>query len=493
MGTYASGERRRSAAVREWLLVVAMIVTAWWPAVAVGVPAVLYLAPGHDWGFALVALPMLFAARAVAAGREPPPGHAVRPDDEPELATLVREVARRLGFRAPLLVRVVPEPVAAVAAFRVEGARTHVMLLGMPFLRSLTEAQLAAVIAHELSHAGRGRDRRAEWLDRSRTLLDDRLDGYLRPLFAPLAVPLLRASQPAVWRAEAAADAAAARVAGTAATAEALTRTGLIQAAYDGLGVRWLLALAEDGAYPEDFYDALDTALSDPHVADAMARYAAEQESLDPYGAAGHPPADVRVAALPDVVPSVASVFRDVPLRTERGAAYERWCVERLGDPEGPAPREDAEPRPERLLDLDPERLRTLVDAALDGPGPLPLLVVTGEPTPARAVSAALDAVADGGRSRLARQLEPGLRRMPSGIRPTVEGEVLAGAMSVPLVALLREAGWTHPVRWLSGVMAAPDGTTVDLHDLLTRALDSGDQAPVRALLTAAGTKEVSL
>ncbi|MFI2431197.1 M48 family metallopeptidase [Streptomyces sp. NPDC018693] len=501
MGTQPSGGGAVRA-VREWLLIGAMLAVVWSPLVVVVIPLVLLLIGDQEWVFGVIALTVLGIVQG-AVGGGPLPGRAVRPGDEPELAALVREAAERLGFRAPLLVRIVPEPDAAVARVRVRGVRTYVMVLGLPLLRHLTEAQLASVIAHELAHEQHVRSRRTDWLAGARATLDDRLDGALRPLLAPLAAPLLRASQPIVWRAETAADADAARTTGTAATREALERTGVLAAAFHGLGGQWSLALEEDGAYPVDFYDALDTALRDPYVVRLAAREAAEDERIDPYGSDSHPPTDVRVAALPDAVPPADRPFRDVPLRLEHGAAIERWCVARLVEPEGPASLAAAgddpkvEPgalRPVRLLELDPDRLRTLIDRAVDGDGPLPLLTATDRTSHADALSDALDTIADGSWPHLARRLEPDLRKAPAAVRPAAGRAVLGSAISSVLERILREAGWTYTGRWLSTVLTAPDGTVLDLRALLTEALESGDPAPVRALLaTATGTKEVTL
>ncbi|WP_432155932.1 MULTISPECIES: M48 family metalloprotease [unclassified Streptomyces] len=488
-------------AVREWLLIAAMLAVAWSPVVMAVPPLLLALVWDQEWLFGPVALVVLALARGTAEDGHLP-GRAVRPDEEPELAALVREIADRLAFREPLLVRIVPDPDAAVARLRVRGVRTYVMVLGLPLLRGLTEAQLASVIAHELAHEQHVRDRRTDWLGRSRALLDARLGTAFRPLFAPLAAPLLRASQPAAWRAETAADAGAARVAGTAATREALARTGALAAAFHGLGGQWCSALEADGAYPADFYTALDTALRDPYVARLAAREAAEDEAVDPYASDGHPPTAVRAAALPDVEPPPGLRFRDVPLRLAHASAIERWCVARLVEPEGPASPAGAgdapavEPgalRPARLLDTDPDRLRDLADRAADGTGPLPLLTATERTSPADALSAALDAVADGSWPLLARRLEPGLRKLPPAVREAAGRAVLGSAVCRVLERTLREAGWTYTVRWLTTVLTAPDGTVLDLRALLTEALETGDPAPVRALLAAPDPKEVAL
>lgn len=55
--------------------------------------------------------------------------------------------------------------------------------------------------------------------------------------------------------------------------------------------------------------------------------------------------------------------------------------------------------------------------------------------------------------------------------------------MILALAAVLRDTGWTHPSRWRNSVLTSPDGTVVDLSELLTAAVENGDTAPVRELL----------
>ncbi|MHB9861004.1 hypothetical protein [Streptomyces sp. YIM S03343] len=117
---------------------------------------------------------------------------------------------------------------------------------------------------------------------------------------------------------------------------------------------------------------------------------------------------------------------------------------------------------------------------------------MTGQDSAARALSAALDALADGTWPALAGLLEPGLRRAPAAIRPAIRRDVFCGAMATALETVLRQAGWTSTGRWTSMVLTAPDGAVVDLSELLPEAVGGGDPAPVRALLTAAGAAEAA-
>ncbi|MER6952846.1 M48 family metalloprotease [Streptomyces sp. NPDC000618] len=470
---------------REWLLGIAMPVLAWLPRAVAGSALLLAL---YLWGPHWPAAAALFLlavgiSRSVLETRDPLPGRAVRPEDEPELAELVRDVAERLGFREPLLVRIVPVVQASLGRTRVSGVRTHVLLLGLPLLRHLTEAQLASVIAHELAHEKHLGERRHRLLRFGRAVLAERLEGRFRPL-APLAAPLLRAGRPRLWAQETAADADAARIAGTEATAEALRRAALLHTVFEAFGERWMSALAEEDAWPVDLYDALDTAVSDPYVARRAARAAAEEDAMDPYAAADHPPLDRRVAALPA---HSGTPYGDAPLALRTGAAVTAWCDRQLAGLDWqPEPEPGDELDRVRVLDLPADRLRELgFDARLA------LLHATDRDSSTEAVAQALDALADGSWPRLARRLEPALRRAPAAVRPAFARSVLAGALSTPFAEVLCTTGWTYTSRWLGSVVTAPDGErVVDLHELIGEALIGGDPAPVLALWTSAEPKE---
>ncbi|MBI1759026.1 MAG: M48 family metalloprotease [Actinobacteria bacterium] len=423
------------------------------------------------------------------------PGRAVRAVDEPELARLVRDVAERLGFRAPLLVRVVPVPDAALVPTRIAGTRAFALLLGWPLLRRLTAAQLAAVVAHELSHQRHLADRRESWLRAVRGSLVDSLD---RPVRVPrgFAGWLLRLSQPCSWDAELAADAVAAEVAGTAAAREALVRTGSATAAFDQLGQRWIALLDEHGDYPEDLYAALDVALEDPYVARRIAEAIVEEERLDAYHAASHPPLGVRVAALPDRAGGSWDGARPVPLRA--ADALESWCVRELVGAElvgaelvgvdvagADVPGADVpgvRSRPVRVQDLAPERLDLPPERARDA-----LTGATGRRSLAEAMATAVDAIADGSWPRLARAIDPEIGTAPRRLRTAAGSLTMVNCVGSALSGSLLHAGWARASRWTASVLNDPDGRVVDLRVLVERAINGGDPAALRSLLAAAG------
>ncbi|MER5599501.1 M48 family metalloprotease [Streptomyces sp. NPDC002265] len=474
----------RPQPLREWLLIGAMLTVAWLPHVVVGIALTIAGLVFHT-SWALVWLVGMLVAGATRGfmGRDRLPGRAVRPEDEPELVALVQDVAERVGFREPLLVRIVPDVDASMGPAKVGGVRTYVLLLGLPLLRMLTDAQLASVVAHELAHVHHARDRRMSALRFARGCLAERMDGRLRPL-GPPAAPLLRATQPRMWQAETAADADAVRVAGTAATAGALRRTGIIHAAFEGLGADWVLSAAEEETYPEDLYAALESALAEPLVADRSVLSVTSEEEMaaaSPYAVEDHPPLGHRIAALPADVEAATS-YTGAPLALRTAESVERWCVRLLAGLED-TPADDM--RPVRLLDLPDERLHALSDRT----GLTLLKGATGHEAPEEAVAAALDTVADGSWPRLARRLEPQLRWMPATVRSVAAPQVVSTAVVQGLESVLHAAGWTHANRWINSVLVAPDGTTVvDLYEPVTAALKDGDPEPVRTLLATAAT-----
>ncbi|MFD5473514.1 M48 family metallopeptidase [Streptomyces sp. NPDC127105] len=500
---------RQVSAVRAWSFTAAMAAVARLPLIGF---LLLIAAGGLVWGgWQMIALPMLWLLPALYTRAVLPdalPGRAVRPDDEPELAALVRDMAERTGFGAPLLVRIVPEPAVLTYRVRIGGGHAYALLLGLPLVRALSATHLAAVIAHELAHERHFDDRRTRALLAARVALAERLEGRLRPL-APLAAPLLRATQPWPWQEELAADAEAARVVGGDAAREAVERVAVIDAAFDGIAQDWVEDLVEEGSYPVDLYEAFDLALQDPLVRARAAREDAEEEALDVYATATHPPTAVRTAALPhtgtgtgtgtstSTSTSTSAAYGSAPLVLRDAEVVVEWCVQRLACADGPGGTLQAgggggalrpeDLKPVRLLQLDADRFRLPADG---GHRAEALAAATGQSSPTGALRAALDAVADGDWYGLARRMRPRLRWLPAAVRRSLGCQVLASAMGAALVPLLLEAGWSCTSRWMSTVLTAPDGMVVDLYEVLVTAVDGGDPAPVHALLDKSGTEK---
>ena len=82
--------------------------------------------------------------------------------DAPLLFSSIDVVARRLGVRPPGQVRLTYLPCCGVVAW----GRSRALLIGLPLLRVLSQAELRAVLAHELAHLACGDATRAGRLSR---------------------------------------------------------------------------------------------------------------------------------------------------------------------------------------------------------------------------------------------------------------------------------------------------------------------------------------
>ncbi|MFI6243176.1 hypothetical protein ACIBEF_25200 [Micromonospora sp. NPDC050795] len=472
MGTAASPTTAGPSALREWVLIAAMTALAHPAALLIGTAVLTAVVALRAWvPFAWIVLPVLaFTAIPLVTHRPRLTGHAVRPAEEPELTTLVRQVAEGLGFRFPLLVRIVAEPEVAVLPTRTSGFRTFTLFLGLPLVRRLAAAELAAVMAREFADEQHAGGRRTQLLRRARGSLVDSLEKRFRAP-AALAERLLRGSRTHIWPLALAADADAAAVAGTPGVRGALTKVGTVDAAFHVLGDTWTEVLGEDGDYPEDLYEALDAALADPYVAPRLAAAAADDED-DPMAIAIEPPLAVRLAALPEHLGHGWDASSPVPLRD--ADTLERRCVRDLVT----AHDVPGEPRPVRLLDLAPERFEASTREAASR-----LVHATGQDSVRTAMAAAADAVADGTWMQLARALDRETGRLPRPLRSAAARAVLVGYLDCVIGGALLRAGWARASRWTSSVLVDPAGALFDVEELVEHAIASGDPTRIRELL----------
>lgn len=251
----------------------------------------------HDWLIGVAPfIGMLLDLLVPILRRARPPGRELRPDDEPDLAILIRRAAERMDFDTPLAVRVLPTPIALVRPGF--GGRPPTLLLGWPLLRGLTTAQLTAIVAREIA-----RHQLTDWYEEAlasaRALVAQALTSRFPPRRA-VSAALLGATPGHRWRVELAADARAAEVLGTADVRSALTRATLVAAAFDHLGGRWTKVLARQRTFPEDLYDALDQALDDPHVVRWVFAAIRTDEAGDRWATDARLPLRPRLAALTD-------------------------------------------------------------------------------------------------------------------------------------------------------------------------------------------------
>lgn len=228
----------------------------------------------------LLAIPLIrgmFMLRTPKA--EETPGLPVTEADEPALWHTVRELADRVGTRAPSRIVLTPDVNAAVA----EDARLLGLLpgprrlyLGVPLLQGLTEAQLKSVLAHELGHYSNADTRLAALTVRGRAQILRTIGHFeeragktaareqarqekknakatakgkkpsevdtghagvtyraMARIYTAYAKLYMRATLTGARAQEYAADAAAARIAGQAATASALREIPVLDAAFD--------------------------------------------------------------------------------------------------------------------------------------------------------------------------------------------------------------------------------------------------------------------
>jgi Zn-dependent protease with chaperone function len=423
-----------------------------------------------------VLLPMAWVAIGVAGVLARPPelpGREVGPAAEPDLVELVDRVAGAVGFGQRVVLRIVPEPVASLARPRVAGTRTYVLVLGWPFLRLLARAELEAVVAHELAHRVELTSMAFRTVSRCRERLAAGLEGRPR-MPAALAGRLLRASQARMWALELAADRVSAAAAGPAAASGALVRTATLGVAFDRLVAGWIDVTARHGRFPQDLYAAFADALADPNVQRRVRRLAAEDEAVDPYSAADHPPLDRRLAALPMVPPAG---YDPAPVRLRDPVGLEQWC---LGDLLGQLEAGPGTLRPVALRDAEPhDYLPQAWEASSE------LRVATGARSTDAAVAATLDAVEDGRWIGLAESMEPAVRRLPPLLRHQAGRDVLAVNLAVAVAGRLLDRGWRRASRWMATIVRSPTGELVDLHELVGAAVDGGSAGPLRDLLAA--------
>lgn len=118
---------------REWWLITAMLTLAVLPPTAALVGLFVAVSAWGEHSDAMMPVLFLLIMRLRCRGRlAPPPRPGGTAPEEPELAALVQDVAERLGFREPLLVRVVPDVHASLRRAKVSGIHAYVLVLGLP-------------------------------------------------------------------------------------------------------------------------------------------------------------------------------------------------------------------------------------------------------------------------------------------------------------------------------------------------------------------------
>lgn len=483
---------------------------------------------------AVIAYPVL---RVVFLTRRPRSdgdgGLLVTREQQPDLWARVDRISGQTGVRGPAEIRLVPDVNAGVREdTRLLGlvpGKRH-LVIGVPLLLGLTEAELDSVLAHEFGHysnrdvrlagvtvAGRTAvlhtigtlharadlhqaekaaeirakdDRR---LAKGRTASGEEAGGgvqrALAKLFTLYAKLYFRVSEAVSRRQEYAADLTAARIAGRDATAAALRRIPALDAAH-GFYMDRYATMGWDAGFlplPGQVYGGLSHLLSDPERREELAGFGLPEHDPDPYDS--HPPIAQRVAA-------VEALPADGRSADDSGPA-----IALLRDPERTIAALEAAtlvPAAAGKQRLDwPELLRStgLENARLGAEPVRQALAGSGLPG---GVDALLDAV-DAGRGfeiadRLPKSPEAAAatgRAAREFLRPA-----LRTALSRTTVLALAEEGAAHWEFSWSGPaeLRLPGGLEEDLPDALDAAVaDPSDTAPLRALLTrcrreAAGT-----
>ncbi|MBE4739024.1 MULTISPECIES: M48 family metalloprotease [Streptomyces] len=479
----------------------------------------------------LLAIPLvrgLFMLRTPKG--EEPPGLPVTEADEPELWRTVRELADQVGTRAPSRIVLTADVNAAVA----EDARLLGLLpgprrlyLGVPLLQGLTEAQLRAVLAHELGHYSNADTRLAALTVRGRSQVlrtvrhfEDRADrtagrerarqekknakaaakgkktreidtGHagityraMAKIYIGYAKLYMRATLAGSRRQEYAADLASARIAGRDATASALREIPALDAAFGFYMNSYATLGAEARLMPPrgEFFGGYGRMLSARQLELVGLRTDLPTEPASPYDS--HPP-------IADRVERIEALPADGRTDEARGAA-----LGLLVDPDRTlAALEDA------VLTEDVLRFRRTGDwqelldgsmvanfASLDTPLHRALAMYTKEhPT----LAALLKVIDDGQLWQLARRLplsdqaaEAKGRAFREFVRPAL-ADALQGMVLAELSVHSRlswEFSWSEPAA--ARLAPAPDGTETDLGAAIEAAVaDHPDTRPLRMLL----------
>ena len=152
--------------------------------------------------------------------------------DAPQLFTLIEAVARRLGLRPPGQVRLTYLPCCGVVAW----GRSSALIIGLPLLRVLNQAELRAVLAHELAHLAHGDATRTARSARFAQGLELALEQAGRTARGPLGAWARYCLKEASWliepvarSQETRADRLAATIAGGNVAASALVKVALVQ------------------------------------------------------------------------------------------------------------------------------------------------------------------------------------------------------------------------------------------------------------------------
>ncbi|MFH8379889.1 M48 family metallopeptidase [Kitasatospora sp. NPDC018058] len=290
---------------------------------------------------------------------EPSPGVSVSRAEQPALWARVQQLAQESGTRGPDEVRLVAQVNAQVCEdVRLLGLLPgrRRMELGIPLLIGLGEAELDAVIAHELGHFGNrdtrlgglthaGRqavvhtvgalreraarseaaqaaelaalaaERRAKGKRVRTAQASGGVDQVLARIFTAYARLYLTVSSAVSRRQEVAADLVAVELAGRDATASALRRLPVLDSALDHYLDRYAMVGWEAGLLPlpGQVYGGLAHLLAEPARREEPARLGPDVPEAEQHPYDSHPPLAARIAAVEALPPDGRPTARSGP------------------------------------------------------------------------------------------------------------------------------------------------------------------------------------
>jgi len=255
-----------------------------------------------------------------------PRGLAVTPAEQPELWATVQELAHEVGTRPPDEIYLVSEANAGVQEQTdVLGlrARRRRMFIGAQLFAGLRTDQLRAILGHELGHYSNRHTRLGSVTYRGRQSIKTLLAGLqqsawsawmLQPIFTAYAALYFQVSMRVSRAQELAADAAAARVGGTAAAASALRETDLLDGVWAVYADEYVEIAWAAGYSPEQLFEGFRQLLADPARAASMAALRRNPPERPTSRYDSHPATAERIAVL-EAAPTVP-----VPAGGERPA-----------------------------------------------------------------------------------------------------------------------------------------------------------------------------
>jgi len=240
------------------------------------------------------------------ADRFEPPGPVLRPEDHPALFQLIQETATATRQAPPQQVFLVPDLNAWVAERGgVMGAGgERVMGVGLPLLQALTVQEFRAVLAHEFGHYHAGDTALGPWIYTTRAAIGRTLSnlsgnhGFIGKPFEWYGNLFLRITHAVSRDQEYAADALAARIAGSVPLISGLKTIHAAGPAFPAFWVNDVAPALEAGVRPP-ILEGFQRFLGAPTIAAGVTAHLEAQladETGDPLDT--HPPLRDRIAAL---------------------------------------------------------------------------------------------------------------------------------------------------------------------------------------------------